>query len=112
MNAAARDLSQSNLFQGDWSNLRVSAAWWFKTLLLLAVLVSALAVVYVTNLHRTTLSQLEAAEQQANRLQLQWGQLLLEEASQANSSRVQRVAEQKLRMCLPTDAQSFVLRSQ
>ena len=110
MNAAAREMNQSNFFSGQWSDMRLSRQLCLQIALLLAVLVSALAVVYVTNLHRLALSELQMAEQQSNQLQLQWGQLLLEQASLATPARVERLAAEKLRMVLPTSKQTVILR--
>ncbi len=111
MNAAARDISQSDLFHGHLANMKLSRTFCFQMMLLGAVLMSALAVVYTTNMHRLALSQLEQAEQQAHQLQLQRGQLLLEQATLATPSRVQQLAEEKLHMVLPSSKQTFVLRA-
>ncbi len=110
MNAAARDIHQSNVFYGALADMRLSRQLCMQIVLLLVVLMSALAVVYVTNMYRMSLSQLELAERQAHQLELQWGQLLLEQASLATPSRVQQLASDKLKMVLPTDHQTLVLR--
>ena len=110
MNAAARDINQSNFFHGQWADMRLSWSISLQIVVLAAVLVSALAVIYITNLHRMTLSQLEMADQQAHLLQLQWGQLLLEQASLATPSRVEQMATDKLHMVLPANKKLFVLR--
>jgi len=110
MNAAARQINQSTLFSGQLSDMRLSKSLCQHIILLLAVLISALAVVYTTNLHRLTFTQLQLAEQQSHQLQLQWGQLLLEQASLATPGRVQQMAFEKLHMTLPTDKQTFILR--
>lgn len=112
MNAAARDINQSNFFHGQFGHIRLSFSSALQIGLLLAVLVSALAVVYTTNLARITLSQLELAQQQSHQLQLQWGQLLLEQASLETPSRVERLATEKLNMNLPVDKKMMVLRAQ
>ena len=110
MNAAAREINQSNFFSGQWTDMRLSRPLCFQIALMLAVLVSALAVVYITNLHRMTIVQLQLADQQSHELQLQWGQLLLEQASLATPGRVQQLAEEKLHMVLPSGKQTFILR--
>jgi cell division protein FtsL len=110
MNAAARQISQSNLFSGQFSDMKLSRSLCQHIALLLAVLISALAVVYTTNLHRLAFVQLQLAEQQSHQLQLQWGQLLLEQASLATPGRVQQLASEKLHMILPADKQTFILR--
>ncbi len=110
MNAAAKVINQSNFFSGQLSDLRLSKQLCMQMALVFAVLVSALAVIYITNLHRLTFSQLQSDEQQTHQLQLQWGQLLLEQASLATPARVQHLAAEKLHMMLPTDKQTIILR--
>lgn len=110
MNAAAREISQSNLFSGQLSEMRLSKQLCMQLVLLFAVLISALAVVYTTNLHRLTFAQLQMEEQQMHQLQLQWGQLLLEQASLATPARVQQLAADKLHMVLPPNKQTIILR--
>ena len=111
MNAAARVINQSSFFSGQLTDMRLSKPICVQISLLLAVLISALAVVYVTNLHRLTYSQLQVVERQSHQLQLQWGQLLLEQASLATPSRVQQLAEEKLHMVLPVNKQTIILRA-
>lgn len=111
MNAAARDINQTNFFHGQLINLRVSFASVLHLALMLVVLVSALAVIYTTNYHRLTLSQLESAEQQSHQLQLEWGQLLLEQASLATPSRVEQLATEQLKMHLPGTKKMILLRA-
>lgn len=103
MNAAAKGVNNSHFIQEYRIDKRLLC-------LVATVLFSALGVVYVTNLSRTTLSQLEQTMQQSHQLELQWGQLLLEQASLATPSRVERLAADKLHMILPSEKQTFVLR--
>lgn len=109
MNAAATVIQQTNFFNGQFADIRLSKQWWLQIVLLLAVLFSALAVIYTTNLHRLTFSQLQLTEQTTHQLQLQWGQLLLEQASLATPARVGQLATEKLHMVLPTDKQTVIL---
>lgn len=110
MNAAAKQINESNFFSGQLSNMRFSKLLCQQVVLLFSVLISALAVVYITNLHRLTLGQLQQSEQQSHQLQLRWGQLLLEQASLATPGRVEQLASEKLHMVLPTTKQTFILR--
>lgn len=112
MNAAAKAINQSNFFNGQLLDMRLSKQLCFLLSLLLTVLVTALAIVYTTNEHRMSFSQLQRLEQQTNQLQLQWGQLLLEQASLATPARVERLAVEKLQMRLPADKETFVLRTE
>ena len=110
MNAAAKAINQSNFFSGQLSDMRLSKPFFFLLTLLIAVLVSALAIIYTTNEHRMSFSELQRLEQHNHQLRLQWGQLLLEQASLATPARVEELAGGKLQMRLPLDKETFVLR--
>ena len=112
MNAAAKVINQSNLFNGHLADMHMSKSIYLLMVLLIAVLVSALAVIYSTNSYRSTFSQLEQEEQQTHHLQLQWGQLLLEQASLATPARVEEFASDKLQMTLPTSKNTYLLHAQ
>ncbi|MDI1352551.1 MAG: cell division protein FtsL, partial [bacterium] len=70
---------------------------------------SALGVIYTTNSYRSTFSQVQQEEQQTHYLQLQWGQLLLEQASLATPARIQEFAIEKLKMTLPSSKNTYLL---
>ena len=109
MNAAARVINQRCLFQGKLAKMQVSRYVFLKIGLLVLMLLSALAVVYTINMHRVICNQLQFTEAQAHQLQLQWSQLLLEQASFATPSRVEQLATEQLNMVLPVNKQAFVL---
>jgi len=108
MNAAAKVLHESNLFHGHLSQIRVSFTQCLQMILFLSVLLSAIVVVYCTNQYRMNLGQLEHAKQEASSLELQWGQLLLEQASISAPSRVQESAEEVLHMVTPSRQQTVI----
>jgi cell division protein FtsL len=112
MNAAAKVINQSNLFNGHLADMHMSKSIYLLTVLLIAVLVSAFAVIYSTNSYRSTFSQVEQEEQQAHHLQLQWGQLLLEQASLATPARIEEFATEKLKMILPNSNNTYLLHAQ
>lgn len=112
MNAAAKVIHQSNLFHGQLAEMHMSKSAYMLIVLLVAVLISAFAVIYSTNSYRLTLNQLEQEEQQTHILQLQWGQLLLEQSSLATPARVEEVARNKLGMVLPVPKNTFFLHAQ
>jgi len=70
-------------------------------LLWLLVLASALGVVASTHKHRQQVNRLETLRQEADELQVVWGQYLLERSTWASYSRVQRLAREQLSMRLP-----------
>lgn len=112
MNAAARDINQGTLFNGQLADIHMSKSFYLLIVLLAAVLVSAFAVIYSTNSYRSTFSQVEQEEQQNHYLHLQWGQLLLEQASLATLGRVEELSIEKLRMILPTTNNTYLLHAQ
>lgn len=112
MNAAAKMIHQNSLFLSEGARFYVSKALGLQTMLLFLVLISALSVVYVINMHRVTCSQMQMEDQRAHHLQLQWGQLLLEQASLATPARVESLATNKLHMILPSHRQTFTLRAE
>lgn len=112
MNAAAKVINQGTLFNGQLADMQMSRSSYILILLVVAVLVSALAVVYSTNSYRSTFNQVEQQEQQTHYLQLQWGQLLLEQASLVTPARVEELASEKLGMILPTTKNTFWLQGQ
>lgn len=111
MNAAAKVINQGNLFNGQLADMHMSKSIYMLIVLLAAVLVSALAVIYSTNSYRSTLSQVEQEEQQTHFFQLQWGQLLLEQASLATPARVEELATEKLGMILPDSKNTYFLHA-
>ncbi|WP_133129570.1 cell division protein FtsL [Legionella yabuuchiae] len=110
MNAAAKTIHQSNVFSGQFADIRVSRQLCLQIALLLAVLMTALAVIYTTNMHRVTFIQLQQAKHKTHELQLQWGQLLLEQASLETPARVEQLAKTKLNMTLPVNKHIHMLR--
>jgi len=111
VNAAARAINQSTVFNGQLVDLRLSKPLCMTLALLLTVLISSLAVVYTTNEYRSSFNQLQQLERHMDQLKLQRGQLLLEQASLATPARVEELAVKKLHMRLPEDKQTFVLRT-
>jgi len=101
MNAAAKALAQSNWVDGRMFTFSLSKHSWAVLLLMLAVLVSALAVIYVATLNRQLCSELQAQQQFHQNLQIERSQLLLEQSTFATQARVLHVAKEELQMVTP-----------
>ena len=112
MNAAAKVINQSNIFHGHLTDMQMSKSTYLLVLLIAAVLISALGVIYCTNAYRSTFDELQQKDQQTHYLQLQWGQLLLEQASLATPARVQELATKQLKMTFPTNKNTYLLHPQ
>lgn len=70
--------------------------------LMLLVIISALAVVYIADLNRRAFIDYQTAQNTHNQLYIDWGKLLLEQSTWSTQARIQTLAEQKLNMHLPT----------
>ena len=77
----------------------------FTLALAVVVLGSALIVVKTKHENRTLVHQLEQLRIEKARLETEWAQLQLEEATLAHHGRVEQIARDKLRMTEPQDTQ-------
>jgi cell division protein FtsL len=78
---------------GHWRIL-VAMLW-------VAVLVSALGVVYAKHQARTRFIELQELVTERDELDIEWGQLQLEQSTWATHGRVERMARDELRMIIP-----------
>ncbi|MDT8427711.1 MAG: cell division protein FtsL [Pseudomonadales bacterium] len=69
--------------------------------LLLAVLASGLGVVYSTFENRLAMHQLQQLRNENNVLDVQWGQLLIEQSTFGLEGRIESKASEELQMSLP-----------
>lgn len=102
MNAAARSLSSSTWFRGNAKQMAMTKEGVLAILLLLAVLISAIVVVYTKNEQRLYFNQLQVETQSTQQLNLEWNQLLLEKSAMGAPARVQQIAHDRLSMYLPS----------
>lgn len=73
------------------------------SVLTLAVIVSALAVVRTKHENRALVNQLEVLRGERERIGMEWAQLQLEEATLAQNTRIERTAREQLNMVEPRD---------
>ncbi|SHF50219.1 cell division protein FtsL [Modicisalibacter ilicicola DSM 19980] len=74
------------------------------------VLASALAVITSAHLTRVQYARLQQLESEKDRLQTEWGQLLLEESTWSAPSRIERLASERLDMRVPELDEIRVIR--
>lgn len=79
-------------------------------LLICAVFLSALAVVDARHEDRVLFAQLQQQRQQRDQLNIEWGQLLLEQSTWSTHARIEQLATQKLDMVMPSHPQIIVVR--
>lgn len=78
------------------------------SLILLAALVSALSLIYVSNTARDLRAEMHQATVTRDQLHVQWQQLLIEKGTWIMQARVQATAERRLHMMIP-DRKSIVV---
>ena len=66
------------------------------TVLVLAVVASAVAIVHTHHVRRNLFVELDAGDARRDRLQVEWGRLQIEQSTWAESARIERVAARKL----------------
>ncbi|MEJ2565881.1 MAG: cell division protein FtsL [Gammaproteobacteria bacterium] len=84
----------------------------FRTLAVLMVLVmaSAFAVIYAKHQSRKLFVELQALHKARDDMDIEWGQLQLEQSTLATHSRVEGTASNKLGMVIPDAKQVVILR--
>ncbi|MBX2808923.1 MAG: cell division protein FtsL [Cellvibrionaceae bacterium] len=92
------------------AGLRSLTRWTLLVLVLwLTLLSSAVAVVYVTYDTRVKFNHLESLRRDYNRLQVVWGQYLLERSTWASYGRIEKLAAEKLSMRIPAANQIIIV---
>ena len=66
--------------------------------LTLLVIISALSVVYVKHENRKHFVELQGLQKQRDAMNIEWGQLQLEQSTWATQSRIERLARKRLGM--------------
>jgi cell division protein FtsL len=78
--------------------------------MIIAVIVSAVGVVYSKHLGRIEFVALQKLEHRRDQLNEEWGRLLLEQSTWANQSRVEQQSRLRLQMLLPTPDMTVVIK--
>ena len=80
------------------------------SLLALAVLGSALGAVYTKHQSRKLFVQLQALQEEQTRMDVEWGQLQLEQSTWDTHGRIERLARSKLQMRIPEADDVVIIR--
>ncbi|MBT8146808.1 MAG: cell division protein FtsL [Gammaproteobacteria bacterium] len=84
----------------EWLGLKRAASLQILFLLGL-VLASGVSVVYLTHRDRVLFTELQALREQENEIEVQWGQLLIEQSTLGLGGRVEQKATELLGMQIP-----------
>jgi cell division protein FtsL len=101
MNAAARLVHQNVLSRHLMLTHFISRRQIAVAMLVLAVLFSALSIIYVTHVTRILHAAYQHNIADQGKLHVQHGQLLLERSTWLMQSRIQHIAENNLKMIVP-----------
>jgi len=74
------------------------------------ILVSGIAVVFLRHNHRLMFVELQGLQAERDRLNTQWGKLLLQEATSGQHPRIESSARRELNMTMPAPDAIVVLR--
>lgn len=102
MNAAAKALTHQQWALEKTFSVSLSKRGLFVSSIIMAILVSAIALIYSQDLSRRLTDQLQRAEQNAQQLQVRSGQLVLEQSTFARQQRLQRIAKSQLGLQAPS----------
>lgn len=80
--------------------------------LLVAVIISSMAVIYTKHIGRSEFVVLQKLEKQRDEVNEDWGKLLLEQSTWANPGRVEQQARLRLNMHAPTADMTVVIRDE
>lgn len=107
ISSLARTFTSKSIYQ--WVHL-FSPRMLLIALLLLAILASGISVIYTTFKNRSMLNDLQQLRNQRNELQVQWGQLLIEQSTFSLDSRIERKAIDELKMIVPNFSDVVMVR--
>lgn len=110
MNAAARLVHQNALSRHFWVAHLFARRQVSIYMLILAVLLSALGIIYVTHDTRVLHAEYQRNLAELGHLNMQHGQLLLERSTLMMQSRLEHIAEGQLGMIIPDHKSVVIIR--
>lgn len=87
----------------------MSLRWPAMAILLLAAIASAIGVVYLRHRHRQAFIELTQLERARDELRIDYGRLQLEQATWAETGRIEQVARTGMGMVVPTPEHIIVV---
>ncbi len=79
------------------------------TVFAIVVVVTALALVYTKHEARELFIELEGLTQESDELNIEWGQLQIEQSTLATHSRIEDLASDELKLVRPTADDTYVI---
>jgi len=101
MNAAARALAEGIVTRDKVFSFVTSGRSLALGFFILSVMMSAMGVVYLKDVNRQMFSELQTLQKSYHDVQVESSQLLLEERTWTSQSRIQQIAQNRLKMVVP-----------
>lgn len=101
MNTAAKNIAQQGIEVNSIFAGLISRRHFHVIILALAVFFTGFGVVFMKNKQRGLFIETQQLASQANKMQMTWGKLLLEQSTFAMQARIERIATDKLNMKMP-----------
>lgn len=101
MNAAARAIAEGTFAANNIRIMALTGRNIALGLLSIAILATAFSVVSVQDFNRHLFTELQGLEQTRDELNIEWGQLLLEQNTWATQARIQQIAQDNMAMIFP-----------
>ncbi|MBV1920889.1 MAG: cell division protein FtsL [Pseudomonadales bacterium] len=76
-------------------------SWFLVATIALLVVLSAISVIYSTYSTRKLVAEFQQLQNMRNDMEVEWGQLLLEQSTWGSFNRVERLASKRLKMIVP-----------
>lgn len=109
MNTATRVIAPSRLHTA-LPSVTISRPRLVNAILIVVLLLSAFAVIYLKDLNRRLFIHYQTLEASHDKLYDDWGKLLLEQSTWSSHARVERIAEHRLGMDVPAAKETVVLK--
>ncbi|MGD9592203.1 MAG: cell division protein FtsL [Candidatus Berkiella sp.] len=90
--------------------VKAPAPLWRLIFLSILVFTCAIAVVYNKHQSRLLFTKLQLLNEEIEALQVEWGQLLLEQGTWSADARVERLAQEQLQMVVPQPSSVVVIQ--
>ena len=84
--------------------------WILIALLIVAIMGSSLGVIYSKHQTRKIFVNLQKIHKQIDELDVEWGQLQLEQSAWSSHGRIEKIARKKLQMTLPRADEVLYIR--
>ena len=110
MNAIAKAIVENLSFEGRFTSTKLSLPNLRMLFFIVAIMVSALAIIYIKDLNRRLFIDYQNLQQINSERSVDYGRLLLEQGTWSTQGRIQSVAMNSLNMAIPSSSNIVMLK--